>query len=118
VPLLAPGYFALALLLRERPLWLGDFLILSFAGMVWGVAAWIDGPWQKPSLLLLWITLGCGKLSWLSYRLWFVRPSQMIVPGQAMENHLKTNFMGAENVVRQEVMARTDVRRSQAERAA
>ena len=47
VPLLAPGYFALALLLREFPRRRAEFLVLSGWGLVLGAAMWAAGPWAK-----------------------------------------------------------------------
>jgi hypothetical protein len=45
LPLLAPGYFLLALLVRERPRLRSDFLILSGWGAVVGAMMWSVGPW-------------------------------------------------------------------------
>ncbi len=46
VPLLAPGYFLLALLLREYPARRIHFLVLSAGGMVLGAVMWWCGPWE------------------------------------------------------------------------
>jgi len=45
VPLLAPGYLALAVLLRERPSWQAYAVVLSGFGMVLAWALWWRGPW-------------------------------------------------------------------------
>jgi hypothetical protein len=87
VPLLAPGFFCLALLLRERPAWFGDFLILGFFGLIWGIAAWVGGPWHKPPLLLLWILLACGQLGWLARRVRYESMTQVIICKLFASNH-------------------------------
>ena len=73
VPLLAPGFFLLALFLRERPAAVLDFLILSVFAVIWSLVAWSGGPWRKPPLIWLWIILGCGQICWCGFRLavWF-----------------------------------------------
>ena len=45
VPLLAPGYYVLAVLLREQPAYRRDLLVLSGFGVVLGAACWWFGPW-------------------------------------------------------------------------
>jgi hypothetical protein len=47
VPLLAPGFFVLALLLREYPRWFRPFLILSAWGMILTGLMWWIGPWDS-----------------------------------------------------------------------
>ena len=46
VPLVAPLYFALALVLRECPRRRKDFVLLSAAGLVLGVWMWRKGAWM------------------------------------------------------------------------
>jgi hypothetical protein len=46
VPLLAPGYLALALLLRERRDWLVYLGVLGIAGMALALPMWWRGPWN------------------------------------------------------------------------
>src|SRR5262245_16084483 len=69
VPLLAPAFLALALLLRQRPELTGEFAILSCWNVVWIAPAWWYGPWWRPPLLLYWIVLACGLTHWGIYRL-------------------------------------------------
>jgi hypothetical protein len=69
VPLLAPGYFVLALCLRELPQYRGDFLFLSGWGTALVVHAWVRGPWQSSWLTLYWSVLAAALLSWLVYRI-------------------------------------------------
>lgn len=68
VPLLAPGYFLLAVFLREHPNYRGDFLILSGWGVVVGALMWWKGPWMKRMLPLFWPLHAAALLSWLLYR--------------------------------------------------
>jgi hypothetical protein len=46
LPLLAPLYFALAVLLREYPRRRKDFVLLSAAGLLLGVWMWYQGAWM------------------------------------------------------------------------
>jgi hypothetical protein len=67
VPLLAPGYFVLALLLRDRPDLRRDFAVLAGVGLVLGpVMAWL-GAWDDPQWLH-WPTLGVTLASWAACR--------------------------------------------------
>lgn len=69
VPLLAPGYLLVAVVLRERPRLLGDFLVLSAWGLAVAALGWWLGPWERISEMFLWpIRIGT-LLSWLGYRL-------------------------------------------------
>ena len=72
LPMLAPGYYVLAILLRERPKLWREFLILSGGGAVIAANLWRWGPWIRivPNIrtalataLLVWIFL------WLSNRI-------------------------------------------------
>ena len=47
VPLLAPGYLLLAMLLRERPRFRADLLFLSLGGAFLAGLMWLEGPWMK-----------------------------------------------------------------------
>jgi hypothetical protein len=69
VPLLAPGYFTLALLLRERPRFLGDLCVLSGWGVVLAGFAWWHGPWAIPGVPLLW-PFRAAFACWAGYRSW------------------------------------------------
>jgi hypothetical protein len=69
VPLLAPAYYALALLLRDFPAWRGDFLLLSGWGVVEGVLMWRAGTWWG-AIPFFWPLLGLALLTWAGYRLW------------------------------------------------
>jgi hypothetical protein len=67
VPLLAPGYLALALLLRQSPQALGAFIILSAWGVVEGALMWSQGPWMSHLLPYYWELQGAALASLLAY---------------------------------------------------
>ena len=54
VPLLAPAYYLLALLLRRHPQYLRDFLVLSGWGVVMAGLMWSEGPWRKHLVPFFW----------------------------------------------------------------
>jgi hypothetical protein len=64
VPLLAPGYFVLAVLLRNRPAYQIDFLVLSGFGAIIGALGWYYGPWAKHILPLYWPLQAAALISW------------------------------------------------------
>jgi hypothetical protein len=68
VPFLAPGYFLLAVYLRERPQCVPDFLVLSVWGAVLAAALWVQGPWSPHVSPLLWPVVGAALLSWVVCR--------------------------------------------------
>ncbi len=70
LPLLAPGYYALAVLLRERPRLLGDLLLLGGWGAVVAALGWWQGPWERIGEAWLWPVRAGVLLSWAGYRLW------------------------------------------------
>jgi hypothetical protein len=66
VPLLAPGYFLLALIVREGgPAWRRPFVVLSAAGVALGMLMWIGGPWRFGMVPLLWQINGTAALGLL-----------------------------------------------------
>jgi hypothetical protein len=64
VPLLAPGFFVLALLLREFPEYQSDFLLLSGWGAALGALMAWGGPWSETPRLIYWFVVGCALASW------------------------------------------------------
>jgi len=69
VPMLAPSFLFLALLLKRRPdLW-PDLLLLSSWNLPWAIAGWFGGPFERPPVTLYWLTMGPGLASWGAYRL-------------------------------------------------
>ena len=74
LPLLAPGYYVLAVVLRRFPSLRGDFVVLSVWGAVEAVLMWYGGMWWG-HLPLRWPLLGAALLSWAGYRGWrWLRP--------------------------------------------
>lgn len=64
VPLLAPGYYVLVLLLRECPTSRREFLPLSAVGAVLGVDMWWHGPWYGKVLPGFWALYVGGLVAW------------------------------------------------------
>ena len=64
VPLLAPGYFALAVLLRDYPERRRDFYALSGWGAVLGGLMWRQGPWMGHMVPCFWPIQAAALLSW------------------------------------------------------
>jgi hypothetical protein len=73
VPLLAPGFYILALSLREVPHCEGDMVILTSGGILMGVASWWGGPWMTHMPWGFWPILAGTLLTWLGYHLWRLR---------------------------------------------
>jgi hypothetical protein len=69
VPLLAPGYYLLALALRRFPWLRGDFLLLSAWGAILGAIMWHQGPWMKHMVPYFWVFQAGALLSWWGFRL-------------------------------------------------
>ena len=64
VPFLAPGWWLLGVLLRERPAYRPDFYALAGWGAVLGgLMAWV-GPWTPDVVPLLWPVVGAALLTW------------------------------------------------------
>jgi hypothetical protein len=72
VPLLAPGYYVLAVFLQRYAHLQWIFLVLSGWGAVLGAAMWWEGPWMKHMIPLYWPLQGAALLSlvlcWLRRR--------------------------------------------------
>jgi hypothetical protein len=65
VPLLAPGYFVLAVFLRDNSRLLWVFLTLSAWGAVQAAIMWYEGPWMKHMVPFFWWWQGAALLSLL-----------------------------------------------------
>ena len=64
VPLLAPGYYILLLVLRQRPdLW-PAFLAVNCWAVVIGTLAWWKGPWAMHMVPGFWLWLGAALVSY------------------------------------------------------
>ena len=72
VPLLAPGYYVLAVLLREQPAYRRDFLVLSGFGAVLAAVCWWNGPWygQVPLGWGFWVIYPTALVAWGGCVLW------------------------------------------------
>jgi hypothetical protein len=69
VPLLAPGYFALAILVREYPACRRGFVVLGLWGAVMGAVMWWCGPWTQHLVPGHWFLVTAALLTWsLVYR--------------------------------------------------
>ena len=68
VPLLAPGYFVLAVFLREQPDYRRDFVLLSGWGALVAASMWWKGPWMKDMVPFFLPVQAAALLSWFVYR--------------------------------------------------
>lgn len=66
VPLLAPGYLVLALLLRQYPQRWIEMAMLSGWGVVMAALMWRAGPWMASMVPLYWVILAAALLSWFA----------------------------------------------------
>jgi len=64
VPLLAPGYFILAVFLRDRPGFRRDFVVLSLWGAAMAPLMWWKGPWMLRMVPQYWVFVGGAAASW------------------------------------------------------
>jgi hypothetical protein len=68
VPLLAPGYYVLTVLLRHRPDYRRDLAVLTAWGTVLAALMWWHGPWMKTMVPLFWPVQAAAVVSWLAAR--------------------------------------------------
>jgi hypothetical protein len=66
VPLIAPAYYVLVILLHERPSLIRDLTLLSAFGAVLSVWLWWRGPWEGAVPLILWPVNALVLLVWAS----------------------------------------------------
>jgi hypothetical protein len=88
VPLLAPAYYVLALLLRHEPRYRTDFLILS----AWGILLALlmhEGPWITHAVPLFWPIQAAALVSWALYHYLRTRPGDLVAATQ----HPYTNLL-------------------------
>lgn len=64
VPLLAPGFLLVTLVLRERPSLMADLLLLSAWGFLLALLAWPGGPWRRHLVPLYWPVVAVSLLAW------------------------------------------------------
>jgi hypothetical protein len=95
VPLLAPGYFALAMFLRQYPQYTGDFIILAIWSAVIAGLSWWQGPWMNHMVPWYWVWQGGALLSWAAYRLRQRQPSALTgIPGGSIVRRLSRSQKG------------------------
>ena len=63
VPLLAPGYYVLLMVLRYRPDRYPEFLALAAGGMLLSALMWYYGPWMR-MVPGYWFIVGATLLGW------------------------------------------------------
>jgi hypothetical protein len=73
VPLLAPGYYILAVFLRDQPEFRRDFVVLSLWGAAMAPLMWWKGPWMLRMVPQYWVFVGgaavsSGVVRWLDWR--------------------------------------------------
>ena len=68
VPLLAPAYYVLVLLLRHAPRYRGDLLVLTIFGFTIGFLMWWKGPWMTHMLPGFWFLQAGALLTWLGFQ--------------------------------------------------
>jgi hypothetical protein len=65
VPFLAPGFFLLAVYLKQQPRRLRDLTVLAGWGAVLGLVMWLGGPWTLRMVPGLWPIAACASVTWL-----------------------------------------------------
>ncbi|HET6572949.1 MAG TPA: hypothetical protein VFG68_05050 [Fimbriiglobus sp.] len=64
VPLIAPGFWVVALTLREYPRYRPDFAWLTGCGVVLGALMWWGGPWAPKMVPGLWGWVAAAGVGW------------------------------------------------------
>jgi hypothetical protein len=80
VPLLAPAYYVLILLLRQHPLQLRNFVILSLWGLVLALLMWRAGPWTRHLIPFFWPIQAAALVSLLLLSRIYRRPERTELP--------------------------------------
>jgi hypothetical protein len=77
VPLLAPGFWVVGLLLRDHPRYRRDFAWLAGCGAILGVLMWSAGPWAGKMPPGYWGVVAAALAGWgvIRYGDW-IRPSR------------------------------------------
>ena len=74
VPLLAPAWYILTILLRERPEHIVDLSILSVFGVGLGVVMWSRGPWEGSLPPWYWQINAAALVAWAAWAIKRGRP--------------------------------------------
>lgn len=72
VPLLAPGYFALMILMRDDVRYRIGFWLLTAVGLPLGAMMWWQGPWLEPETRLFLPVMLIGLAVWLGWWCWML----------------------------------------------
>ena len=64
VPFLAPGFWWLALVLRDRPERRPEFVALAAWGAVLAGLMWWKGPWAMRMVPMMWPVVGMALIAW------------------------------------------------------
>ncbi|MDX2170909.1 MAG: hypothetical protein SF182_27825 [Deltaproteobacteria bacterium] len=80
LPLLAPGYLALAVVLRERRDWLVFVLVLSVTGMTLAIPMWWRGPWNGRTVPGFWFVQAAALASCVAIRRYRAPRSRFSAP--------------------------------------
>lgn len=70
MPFLAPSFWMLAVLLRDRPECRASFVSLSVWGMALGGIMWRTGPWTARMVPMMWPIVGMALLTWGGIAFW------------------------------------------------
>jgi hypothetical protein len=65
LPLLAPGYYVLAVFLREYPNRLAEFGVLNAVGLIMAAVMFREGPWMLHMVPYYWVMVGVGVVGWV-----------------------------------------------------
>lgn len=68
VPLLAPGFYALAVFLKRRPDYWPDYTVLGAGGAVLAALMWHTGPWAAHMVPHYWPIVAATLVGWLTCR--------------------------------------------------
>lgn len=80
VPLLAPGYYALMILIRDDRRYRVGVWLLTAAGLPLGALMWWQGPWLEPETPYFVPAMLVGMIVWLGWWCWMIlrRGSRMV----------------------------------------
>lgn len=64
VPFLAPLFWMLAIVLRDRPELRPDFVTLAIGGLVLAAIMWSGGPWNGRVVPMMWLIVAVTLVAW------------------------------------------------------
>jgi hypothetical protein len=84
LPMIAPGYFLLAVIVREQPQYRRDLRLLTAGGVILMGVGWSQTIWWGKMIPGFWFILAATLISWgWSRRAFFARPSASLPDGDA-----------------------------------